>query len=336
MGSGPWQFDNKDNQQATLTRFGDHPDASGINFNEYQYLYRDGNEQGHQGLLGGELDVHISLFAPPPVVDNFPDHVVEANPPAKWGYGICFNHDDPHFGQRKVRQAVAHIVNREDIVKNAGPRTKVATSVPCGITPDDIDRWIGDSKDSFESYGVASSQNKKAAKLMREAGYEGEVGGSWSKDGKKLSVDFISPAGWTDWTTATESVVDQLSSFGIEATVNTLPGSDWTNAFVNGNFSMGARPWTPGGPRSSFPYFVLRHQLLATAFDGGHNYPADKEFTLSGGPNGEVTLNPKSAVQKLATTTDEKEVQSLISNLAYHNNQELPFLSVVGKLSSPG
>ena len=332
IGSGPWQFDSKDNQQLTLTRFGDHPDASGINYSEYQYLQRQGNEQGHQGLLGGELDVHISLFTPPPVVDNFPDHVVEANPPAKWGYGICFNHDDPDFGQREVRQAVAHVVNRQAVVDNAGPRTKVATSAPCGITPKDIDRWVGDSMDSFESYGVDASQNEKAAELMREAGYEGEVGGSWSKDGETLSVDFISPAGWTDWTTATESIVDQLNAFGIDASVNTLPGSDWTNAFVEGNFQLGARPWTPGQPRSAFPYFPLRHQLLATAFNGGHNYPADEEFTMEGGPGGEFTFNPKETVQSVATTTDEAEVQEKITQLAYHNNQELPFLSVVGKL----
>lgn len=331
IGSGPWQFDNKDGQQITLTRYADHPDADGINYNEYQYLYRSSNEQGHQGLLGGELDVHISLFAPPPVVKNFPDSVVEANPPAKWGYGICFNHDNKHFGNRKVRQAVAHVVDRQAVVDNAGPRTKTPAPVPCGIAPDDVSRWLGDSQSKFEDYGVDASQTDKAASLLKEAGYS-KQGGTWQKDGEKLKVNYISPAGWTDWTTATETVADQLNSFGIDTSVNTLPGSDWTNRFIEGNFTMGAFYWLPGQPRSAFPYFPLRYQLVAPAINHGHKYPADKKFTLEGMDGGDMSITPKSAFEKLAVTTDEDKVTELVRQLAWHNNKELPFLSMVGKL----
>jgi len=66
----------------------------------------------HQALMSGDhIDGAVSAFTPPEIADQFPDHVVEVNIPAKWGYGIVFNHDDPPLrpargppGRRSHRQ----------------------------------------------------------------------------------------------------------------------------------------------------------------------------------------------------------------------------------------
>jgi len=331
VGTGPFQLENKDDQQFDLTRFADHPDADNINFSQYRLLHRPGNEQGHQGLLGGELDVHYSLFTPPPVVANFPDRVEEARPPAKWGYGVVFNHDDPQFAKREVRQAIAHLIDRQAVVDNAGPRTKTAAPVPCGITPNDQERWLGDALEQFETYGVDESQQEAAAELLREAGFEGSIGEGWADENGPLSVNYKTPSGWTDWTTATETIVDQLNAFGIDASIDQLPTGDFFNAYVESNFQMGAFYWTPGDPKSAFPYFPLRFQIRNPDIGGGHSFPQE-ERTVAGMDGGEMTIDPLSEVQTLAQETDEEASKEIVRKLAWHNNQDLPMLSVVGKL----
>jgi len=107
--------------------------------------------------------------------------------PAKWGYGVVFNHDDPVFGDRAVRQAIAYVINREELVANAGPRTKFPASIPCGIAPKNIDQWLGDAKSNFNDYGVGESDTESATEVLEEAGYS-KSGDTWQTPTARTSA----------------------------------------------------------------------------------------------------------------------------------------------------
>lgn len=331
VGSGSFKVGSKDKQAWNLERNEEYYNADRVNFTDYQLLSRNDNTALQQGLMGDELDVVYSLFAPPNVVKSFPDHVSEINTPAKWGYGIVFNHEDEHFGKRAVRQAVAHVINRDAVAKNAGPRTKYAPPVVTAIPPNDQERWLGDSIDQFESYGMAASQNEQAASLLRDAGYTKEDGTWQDGDGNTLGGSYITPAGWTDWTTATNTVVDQLNQFGFDFEITSKPAGDYFGGYAEGNFTIGAFYWLPGGARSSFPYFPLRWQMTCPDIGGGHGFPEGEKTVPAMSGSGEMTLDPLEEIKQVATMQDEAEVEDTIRRVAWHHNQNLPFLGVVAK-----
>jgi len=332
--SAMFQFDNKDQQAAEFSRNPEFYKADNVNFEKYYLDSYGGNAQQHQALIGGQdIDAATSLFTPPETVEQFPDHVVEVNVPAKWGYGIVFNHDHEHFGKRNVRQAVAHVINRQQIVDNAGPRTKFPAEIPCGIAPRDQEYWLGDMYDSFNDYGVDAAQEEEATQLLEEAGYT-KQGGTWQDgDGNTIGGDYYTPAGWTDWTTMTETVVDQLNSFGFDFTITSRPTNDWFGQFSESNFGMGAMYWLPGGARSAFPYFPLYHQLWEPEIGGGHNYRpiAESEQTIPGPDGGEMTLTPLDTVKNIATQPTDDDARPYVQDAAWHNHIDLPFISLVSK-----
>lgn len=330
-GNGPFTLESKNDQAWTLSRNEHFYDADNITFDTYELLSRQENTALQQGLMGGELDVVTSMFAPPKIVDNFPDQVEEVTLPANWGYGIIFNHDDEVFGNRKVRQAVAHVINRQQVADNAGPRTKNPAPKVTGIPPADQESWLGDAYDSFESYGAEATQSEAAATLLREVGYS-KSGGTWRDDtGNAIGGSYLTPAGWTDWTTATNTVVDQLNSFGFDFEISSVPGSDFFGAYTDSNFKMGAFYWLPGGARSSYPYFPLRWQLTIPDVGGGHNF-TEGEYTVPAmDGSGEMTLNPFEEIRSVATMRDEAQASETITRVAWHNNQNLPVLGLVAK-----
>ena len=331
-GNGPFNYESKTDQAWTLSRNEEFYNADQVQFTEYQLLNRQDNTALQQGLMGKELDVVTSLFAPPKIVANFPDSVEEIPLPAKWGYGIMFNHDDPVFGKRKVRQAVAHVINRQQVAENAGPRTKDPAPKVTGIAPGDQESWLGDTYDSFEGYGMDTTQSEKAASLLREAGYS-KSNGTWKdENGDTIGGSYVTPAGWTDWTTATNTVVDQLNSFGFDFEIKSVPGGDYFGTYIESNFTMGAFYWLPGGARSSFPYFPLRWQMQIPDVDGGHNFPSGEQTVPAMDGSGDMTLNPLEEIQSVATTQDEAEVSETVKRVAWHHNHNIPVLGLVGKL----
>ena len=333
VATGPFSFVSKDQQAFEFERNDQFYNAGNVNFGTYLIESYGGNTAQHQALMGNKVDGATSLFTPPEIKQQFPDHVVEVNVPAKWGYGIVFNHDDPVFGQRAVRQAVAHVINRQSIVDNAGPESKFVAPSPCGIAPRDQEYWLGDWFGDFETYGPKSSQTDKATQLLEDAGFS-KQGGTWTDgDGNEIGGDYYTPAGWTDWTTMTQTVVSQLNDFGCNFSVSTKPTNDWFNQYSNSNFGMGALYWLPGGSRSAFPYFPLYYQLWESEIGGGHNYReiAQSEQTIPARGGGEMTLTPLKTVEKIAQQSTDEKSRPFVQEAAWHNHIDLPFLGLVSK-----
>ncbi|WP_440988353.1 ABC transporter substrate-binding protein [Haloarchaeobius baliensis] len=334
VASGPFKFDNKDRQAIELTRNEEFYNAENVNFETHILKAYGGNSAQHQALLTGrQVDAAISLFTPPETADQFADNVQEVRLPAKWGYGMVFNHDDEHFGQRAVRQAVAHVVDRQALVDNAGPRTKTPAPIPCGIASGDQETWLGDWYDQFEDYGVDSSQTDEAAAILEEAGFSRQNGTWTDSDGNPVEAEYLTPAGWTDWVTQTQTAVSQLNDFGFDITISTTPTNDLFGRYSESNFKLGAFYWLPGGARSAFPYFPLQYQLKGTDISDGHNYEskARSEQTIPGPDGGEMTLTPLETAEMIAQQSSNEDAMPHAKRAAWHNHIELPFLSLVTK-----
>lgn len=342
IASGPFTLEETSQQQLRLKRRDDHPDSKNINFGEYLFRYIDGNQAVHQSLINQQIDSAFTLFMPTRIVKKLPDSVKQIQAPSNWGFGLVPNHDHKHLGDRAVRQAIQYVIDRKQIVKNVSKDSKQAPKIPIGIACDYQKQWLGDAMSDFQSYGIDSSQTKKATKVLKKAGYSKQDGTWKDSDGKTVHLPIIVPSDWTDWNTATKTVVDQLGSFGFDATLDgrsfgTLMDTIWPN----GDFVLSAGGWLDGAPEGSYPYFSLHHQLVKNFRGFTYNYPsADKsrggsrkDVTVpSRKGSGKMTTNPAKRLNKLASSTKESEIKDIVIEQAWVTNQDLPMIPVIEKL----
>jgi len=320
--NGPFGEPQYNAQRLLLSRQNNYFKSENINFDEYEMRYIQGNQQAWQELLGSSIDAVWSLFTPPRIVADFPNSIIESAIPAYWGYGILPQHENEHAGNQNVRQALMHVINRPAVAQNAGPRSKQTPDVPTCLAVSQVDNWIGDSKGDYETYGYSQENTEdnlnadQATQLLNEAGYSKD-GGTWKKGGSPVSLPIMTPAGWSDWMSASQTVADQLSSFGFNASVDAVGGSFWTR-LPEGDFTLSAYNWIPGNVDGSHPYFCASHQFVGLDSATGYAYePADEDVNT---------------IETLGTATDSSEIQSLVSDITMSSNTKLPVLPVTEKL----
>ncbi|UPM44407.1 ABC transporter substrate-binding protein [Halocatena salina] len=342
IASGPFEHDSVGQEQLRLTLRDDHPDADNINFDEYVFEYRESNQQAQQALQNGAIDSAFSLFVQTDILENFPKKVTQIQTPSNWGYGLYPNHSDPHLSDRAVRQAIQYVINRAQVRDNVSPDSKTAPEYPVGIASDNQQEWLGDAIDDFDTYGVDSTATEQATQVLEEAGYKKQNGTWVDSDGETVELPIMVPSDWSDWNTATDTVVDQLSQFGFQATKETRSYDAMLgNVFPNGDFVVAAAGWLYGSPQGSFPYFSLHHQLVKNNDAVTYNYPAadgsrggnreDVTVPARSG-SGTITVNPAERLSELAGSTDESTVNEITVEQAWVTNQDLPMLPVLEKV----
>lgn len=335
VASGMWSFEGKGSQSFLFSRNEHFYNAGNVNFSTFRITNLGASTMRQQALMGGqEIDGTTALYSPPEIVAEYPDHVEEIQIPTKWGYGIAFDHDHRHFGRRAVRQAIAHVVDRHALVENAGPRTKEPTPIPCGIPPGDQEYWLGEWYDDFETYSPAASDTDTAAAVLREAGYE-RVDGTWQdSEGDPVEDEYVTPSGWSDWTTMTETVLSQLQAFGFDITMRSENTGDWFQGFSQGDSGIQAMYWLGGDARSSFPHYSLRFQLVGEeSLADNYRERATTEQTVPGRSGEQMTLDtPLETVEQIARQPSDDGALALAQRAAWHNHVDLPMLGLTVRL----
>ncbi|MCO8245704.1 MULTISPECIES: ABC transporter substrate-binding protein [unclassified Haladaptatus] len=341
IASGPFAFKSTSPQQLVTERRDDHPDSDEINFEKYVFRYiGGGNEAVHQQMTSNQIDA-CAVFAPKRIVEQLPDSWQQVEFSSGVGYGLVPQFDHKHAGDRAVRQAIAYVLDRDAIVKNAGPASKKPAELSAGLASDTLDKWLGDAQSDFTDYGKSESKTGKATKVLKDAGYE-KRGGTWhDSDGDVVNLPVQVPSEWSDWVTATQTVVDQLKSFGFKSNVDgrsfgNLQGQVWPN----GNFVLASGGWLPGGVQATFPYFSLRQMLLENYRGFTYNYPAanpdrgGKRGTVTvpkRDGSGELTVNPSERLKEMSHATSDSKVKTIATEQAWVTNQDLPILPVAEK-----
>ncbi|MFB6126211.1 MAG: ABC transporter substrate-binding protein [Halolamina sp.] len=308
VGSGPFQFEDADSQRTLLRKFESHPDADNVNFPEAEYLYKPQNQGRWNSLINEETDGSATLFMPKNRLDQLPDSVQVSLIPRHWGLGLVFNFEKEPVDDRRVRKAIAHVVNRENVAANSGAGTdsKVAVSYPSGLTGEFNDQvqgaWLDGVVDEFDTYGRASSQTEQAAELLRDAGYTKEDG-TWTKDGEPLTIPIKGPSGFSDWVAGANTVVAQLKDFGIDAeSVMQDTSTYWGRDYSNGNFVVGLQGWASYD--QSYPYFHF--DWLFNSWDAANAWHIPEEFEApmlyEEERDGEM-VTPSRLVSELSTTS---------------------------------
>ncbi|NGM70376.1 ABC transporter substrate-binding protein [Natronolimnobius sp. AArcel1] len=331
IGSGPFAFDQTVEQELHLELYEAHPDADNINFSGYHFRFLDTNEGRWQEIGEGQIDGLHSVFTPPNIVDGFPDHVQEFRLDANYGMGILWNHDHKHFGQREVRQAIAHVIDRETTAANAGPDTEEPVNTPTGILgnhDDTADEWLGDYAEDFEQY---DQDTDRAAELLESAGFQRDDGTWYDEDDDPLEFPVKAPAGYSDWVDAIQTFNDHLNDFGIQAEfVSRDEAAFWgQDIYGDEGFDVALHEWANV---QRHPYFSLEWLLDSGDNETVRNYD-DSEIELPpvGEDSGSETFVPAEDLQNLAMADETEEEREYAQRLAWVVNQDLVMHPIMEK-----
>jgi peptide/nickel transport system substrate-binding protein len=175
-------------------------------------------------------DIHIGSV-PADLVEQF-----EADPefsiieqPGLWSMRLHFNlRDFPWLQQKEVRQALAHAINREDIIEKVLRGAGIPGN-PGMLPPDHI--WYNPDVPQYE-YDPA-----QALRLLEDAGYEKVDGTLLDQNGQSVKFDLLTQ-GEGDYARTAELVKGYLKEIGIEISINSGDRLTVDESWTEGNFEL--------------------------------------------------------------------------------------------------
>lgn len=324
-GNGPYKVRNASNSQFELTVYQKHPWAGDISIPNYVFKYAGGNQDRWAALSSGKIDGFGSTYVPPDVYESLPDSIREINFTQYADFALVFNHDDEDFGKRHVRQALAHVIDRKSVANKVGPRTRKPIEIPTGTSPFATKEYLsGSLVDSLNRY---KTNEAKASKLLKKAGYQ-KNGKKWVReDGKPLKAPIKVDSGLSDYVNGVQTIVAQLNSFGIQSEMKTVEGVSLSKQIRNSDYRLQGDSW--GEWNEPYPFFDYRSSFASRGMLEWRNLP--KEVSIPWPPsnsNEEKTVKPQEIVVSLSQATEESNQQKLLGQLAWIYNQTLPKLQM--------
>jgi len=175
-------------------------------------------------LLRGEIDITQNELPAELIkyIEKQPDIVLQRHPGSTFTY-LGFNSEDEIVGQRKLRLAIAHAINREEIIHYlfAGS-ARLSSSV---LAPE---HWAGDSSLAVYPYDLG-----KAQLLMTELGYSVDhpimIHYKTSSDPFRIRLATIFQS--------------QLAKIGIQLKIHSYDWGTFYGDIKSGNFQMYSLSW---------------------------------------------------------------------------------------------
>lgn len=214
-----------------------HPFADRVSHDELVWAFRDEPDATLYDLRSGSIDGAMlddvsesATKSVPPAVDSF-------DGPASGGIALRFNHSTRRLGDRNVRAAIAHAVDRERLAE----ATVAAGDRPVSVPGADLqhDRWAPSAfRDGLRSY---SRDLDRARALLERAGFR-RTGERWfTPDGNRFEFVVLTD----DPDPAVEiSIAEQLRSFGIDASMRRVESTSYQQRLGTGQFAATTSEWS--------------------------------------------------------------------------------------------
>lgn len=333
VGSSPWQVEQMATNKVTMSLYEDHPFAENVNYSDFETLAAQQNKD-HWALFNSERTNVLNAAAPDTVVNSFPKSAffVKDIVPNYFGSSLNFNLNADVVGKRKVRQALAYVIDARNPADANGyiPVTDNFTGIgggPAGVPG----RVLGDVRDKFQDYDVSEGTGgedwKKAAALLEEAGLS-KQNGTWMRengDPFKLPVKVV--AAHSDMVKQFQVVVGQLKEFGIDATLETVEGATFWDMRSRGDWVACEEFWV-----ASFPYtrFDIWYNFDGEQHQASGRPPVIKDIPKPFDHQGSETvdINMRKKTQQLAQEPDQEKQRELLQQLAWGFNQDMPLIPI--------
>ncbi|MFF9769380.1 ABC transporter substrate-binding protein [Streptomyces sp. NPDC014636] len=300
VGSGPYQLDSFDQDQAVFSVNGNYKGTAKVKNSGVTLKFFHGDRTAlKQTLLDGGIDIAYRGLTASDIAqldqqgDDKGVEVIEGT--SAEVQHLVFNMKDPVAGKLGVRKAIAYLIDRDALMQNVyqGTATPLYSIVPAGIA--------GHNTAFFDTYGARPSKAKAAAALHAD-GVTGKV---------KLTL-WSTPSRYGPATDEElKAIAGQLNASGLfDADVKSVAFDQYEKDIAAGKYGVYVKGWVPDYPDAdnfTAPFFGKGNVL-------DNNY---SNRTITG------NLIPGTAAQsdRSATDKDFGRLQDIVAD-------ELPVLPV--------
>lgn len=296
---------------------------------EWEVLYT--GERTTELVLSDTLDFSGLTTITPELRNQSPDHMEFNGLPlfGGGGTGLLPNLDNEHFGKRRVRQAVAHLIPYEQGAKLMYGELAKPESLQTGLAETQEQNWL--SEEFRNKLNAYERDEEKAASLMREAGYSRDSGTWYDDAGNPVDGGgIVIPAGLSQKVKAFNAFAQQISDFGIKIDVQTTDWSAYGDLRDNREFKAFAHTYMGGGPH---PYNAYGSSFGSTWWDGQTPWYEGKEVTVPDMENQDDTMSidPVSLMKELEQNIPHERQVEIVERLAWVFNYDLPLIGLTFK-----
>ncbi|WP_316755247.1 ABC transporter substrate-binding protein [Streptomyces herbicida] len=300
VGSGPYTMDSFGDDEAVFSPNSHYKGTAEIKNSGITLKFFHGDQTAlKKALLDDEVDIAYRGLTAGDISDiekqNDSKGVEVIEGSSAEVQHLVFNMHDPVAGKLGVRKAIAHLIDRDALIKNVyqGTATPLYSIIPAGIA--------GHNTAFFDTYGARPSQAKAAAAL-RADGITGKV---------KLTL-WSTPSRYGPATDQElKAIAGQLNASGLfDADVKSVAFDQYEKDIAKGKYGVYVKGWVPDYPDAdnfTAPFFGKGNVL-------SNNY---RNTTITG------SLIPSTAAQsdRAATDGDFGRLQDIVAD-------ELPVLPV--------
>ena len=274
-------------------------------------------------VLAQEIDYATQGFAPATEQQMLQSGIRVLRPPVYSGPAIFINYATLGnvFGDKRVRQAIAHAVDRTQngivSLADSGIGVEYMSGMSDNLVPDWIDPAVAETLNKYEF------NQEGAAALLTEVGWT-KNGDRWqTPDGQPVSVELKFPTEFADWSAAGQDFAQQMTDFGIEVIPRAITFTQAEDDANSGDFQLCIRGW--GSSNNPHPHFAYVSDLFTFNKRGqdatpGMSYPLVQQTDVAG----EVDLDALT-VQSAVGLDPEPQIATL-TTLAQVFNELLPII----------
>lgn len=328
--TGPYKIDPKSVSESQLVMVLNEKGvlADKVNFDKLVVYYGE-TAQVTPLVLAGDIDyaTHGFPVATDKAMQEKGFKILRA--PLYTGPALYFHWENaPQFQDKRLRQAVAHAIDRKQNGELAYAQSATPPKYSAGFGDALVDVWLPASERSkLKAYEFSA---QKAEDLIKAAGYTKGSDGIYAKDGKKLEFELQFPSDFADWSAGVPTLVEQLAKVGIKVTPRGAPNSQQAADFLAGKFQLGYRPWGIGNPHPSASLARPIREFSLTASGGGSKYPAKHTTDVAGAVDFDALLN------EMVEGFDTEKQKPAVTKAALAFNELLPAIPLWERaLNSP-
>jgi len=275
-------------------------------------------------LVANEELHYITHGIPPTTEEAFTDAGIDiVRVGMNDGPGIYFNHRIYPLNVPEVRQAMAHVIDREQNGFVSLGESGVAVEYMVGIGDALAETWLSD--ETLDSVNYYDYNVEGATALLEGIGFSKNDDGIWMDDnGDTLSFELIFPQEFADWSAAAENATAQLNDFGFDITARGVQFQQQEQEVYDANFEMAIRNFGIGDPIPALHYLQQLDRyngqgLLAGEGGGGMGF--DVNVTYSGGE-----VNLREMVDASGQGVDAAAQSEVLNEIAMIYNEILPIV----------
>ncbi|MDQ3811023.1 MAG: ABC transporter substrate-binding protein [Chloroflexota bacterium] len=316
---GPYKIDTGSISASQLTMV---KNPGGLASDKVQFdrlvIYQGETPEVTPLVLAGDIDYATHGF-PPATEKAFIDQglrIIRA--PLFTGPALLMHWDKAAaFRDVRLRQAVAHAVNRDENGRiSLGDSGKAHTSMT-GMSDNLVPQWMSQADQArLNKYEF---NLEKAETLMRDAGYARGSDGVWAKDGQKLEFELTFPAEFADWSASAQHLSESLTKFGIRIEPRGVQNIQHPVDVNEGRFQLAYRNWGTASPHPQFSYIEDLKVRNTDQPQGGMKYPLKQE-TSSG------AIDFDELITRSGEGFDDAAQKAAVSKMAVAFNELLPIV----------